>query len=304
MDLNDEQLRWGVRRRLEFIDFRLFWDGRFNRSDMIETFGISAQQTSADIGLYARLASDNLVYSSTEKAFVRTDQFKPIFIGETIDWYLVQLVSIRNNWLRSEDTWFASFPNVEVATLGNTATNPTVLLHILSAIRNRHKVDVNYDSMTGSSEHARTIAPHSLVQSSGYWYVRSWSSTHNDFRDYKLNRISSVGKARPSQIDPTLDYEWALEINLRIVPNPGLAPERQIAIAKERGMSNKQLVRSCRLSLVFYLMSEYNLDVEHGILNPEKQQIVLQNLEEVRSARAAARQMSKEALLRAQSSED
>ena len=34
-------LRWGVERRLEFIDFRLFWDGRINRGDLTEQFGIS-----------------------------------------------------------------------------------------------------------------------------------------------------------------------------------------------------------------------------------------------------------------------
>ena len=42
MEDDGERLRWGVRRRLEFIDFRLFWDGRFNRSDLAHTFGISA----------------------------------------------------------------------------------------------------------------------------------------------------------------------------------------------------------------------------------------------------------------------
>jgi len=30
-------LRWGVERKLEFIEFRLFWEGSVNRSDIIET---------------------------------------------------------------------------------------------------------------------------------------------------------------------------------------------------------------------------------------------------------------------------
>lgn len=50
-----ETVRWGVQRRLEFIDFRLFWDGRFNRRDLAETFGISAQQASSDIAQYTAL---------------------------------------------------------------------------------------------------------------------------------------------------------------------------------------------------------------------------------------------------------
>ena len=31
-------LKWGVERRLEFIEFRLFWEGGVNRSDIIGTF--------------------------------------------------------------------------------------------------------------------------------------------------------------------------------------------------------------------------------------------------------------------------
>jgi hypothetical protein len=53
------------------------------------------------------------------------------------------------------------------------------------------------------------------------------------------------------------------------------------------------------LSLSFYLMSDLNLDVPSGVLPPEKQQLVLQNHDEVVQARVAARQMSKEALARA-----
>src|SRR6476619_1347476 len=102
MDADGERLRWGVRRRLEFIDFRLFWDGRFNRSDIAETFGISAQQASADIAHYEKLAPDNLRYDRVEKAYKRTDLFAPAFIGETVDRYLLQLVAIENRWMRTE----------------------------------------------------------------------------------------------------------------------------------------------------------------------------------------------------------
>ena len=66
------------------------------------------------------------------------------------------------------------------------------------------------------------------------------------------------------------------------------------------GMTDGRLVRPCRLSLSFYLMSEFNLEVKPGVLKPEKQQIVLQNRDEVIQARTSARQMSIEALARAQ----
>ena len=159
MDKDAEQLRWGVRRRLEFIDFRLFWDGRFNRRDMAEAFGISAQQASVDIGQYEKIAPDNLAYDRAEKAYKRTEHFRPAFIGETIDRYLLQLVAIENQWMSQEDTWFGIFPTVEVVTLGGRPTDSTVLLHVLQAVRNGLEIDIEYASLTGSTQPSRTIAP-------------------------------------------------------------------------------------------------------------------------------------------------
>jgi hypothetical protein len=302
MEDGGERLRWGVRRRLEFIDFRLFWDGRFNRRDMAGTFGISAQQASADIAQYEKLAPENLRYDRAEKAYTRTEAFSPAFIGETIERYLLQLVAIENGWVRLEDTWFDAIPPVEVITLGRRSTDPTVLLHVLDAIRKGLEIDIEYMSLTGSAQSSRSIAPHALAHSAGRWYVRSWSRDHNDFRDYNLNRINAVIDHRSASIDPVLDFEWVHKINLVILPNPRLSAERQAAVASEHGMTDGRLIRPCRLSLSFYLMSEYNLDVEPGVLKPEKQQIILQNRDEVTQARALSRQMSIEALARASAS--
>ena len=46
MDIDKSELRWGVAQRLEFIEFRLFWEGRVNRSDLMEQFGLSVNQAS------------------------------------------------------------------------------------------------------------------------------------------------------------------------------------------------------------------------------------------------------------------
>jgi hypothetical protein len=293
-----EKMRWGLRRRLEFIDFRLFWDGRFNRKDMDEAFGLSSQQASTDIAKYDELAPGNLIYDRAEKAYVRAESFAPAFIAESFERYLLQLVAIENRWMRQEETWFHTIPPVEIVTLGRRPTDPQVLLRLLDAIRQKMEIKVEYASLTGSPEGSRVIAPHALAHSAGRWHVRAWSREHNDFRNYNINRIRSVGEQQPSAIDPALDFEWAHEINLVIVPNPGLSTEQQAAVAAEHGMKDGQLIWPCKLSLSFYLMTEYNLDVEIGVLRPEKQQLVLQNRVEVDQARAAARQMSIEALAR------
>ena len=303
MDNDSERLRWGVRRRLEFIDFRLFWDGRFNRSDLAGTFGISPQQASVDIGQYEKMAPNNLAYDRAEKTYRRADDFTPAFIAESVERYLLQLVAIENGWMRREDTWFDGTPPLEVITLRRRTTDPTVLLRVLDAVHKRLEIDIEYGSLTGPVRPSRTIAPHALAHSAGRWYVRSWSRDHNDFRDYNLNRIGAVASSRPSTVDPSLDFEWVHKMNLVILPNPALSQERQASVAAEHGMTDGRLVFPCRLSLSFYLMSEHNLDVEPGVLKPEKQQIVLQNRDEITQARVLARQMSIEALARAQGSD-
>jgi hypothetical protein len=49
MDNDRSELRWGVEQRLEFIEFRLFWEGHVNRSDVMEKFGLSVNQASSDL---------------------------------------------------------------------------------------------------------------------------------------------------------------------------------------------------------------------------------------------------------------
>jgi hypothetical protein len=46
---------WGQERRLEFIDFRLLWEGRLNRADITTFFRISVPQASLDLAKYQEL---------------------------------------------------------------------------------------------------------------------------------------------------------------------------------------------------------------------------------------------------------
>lgn len=294
-----ETVRWGVQRRLEFIDFRLFWDGRFNRRDLSDTFGISAQQASADIALYTEHAPANLVYDSTLKAYLRTPGYEPKIMHASAERYLLQLVAIENRWMRQEDTWFDKRPPIEDITLLRKQTDAQVLLRLLDAINQRCQLEIQYKSITGSAEPRRLIAPHAMFHALGRWYVRAWSTEHKDFRDYNLFRIDEAGTLAPSAADPSRDYEWLHETDLILAPNPDLSESQQAALESEYGMTDGRLVVTMRLSQTFYLMTEHNLDVPVGTLNAGKQQLVLLNHDEVVNARATARKLSIDAVERA-----
>ena len=68
-----KQLNWGAERRNEFIEFRVFWHGRINRSDLMETFGISLQQASLDLTGYAERWKRNLVYDKSLRTYLRDE---------------------------------------------------------------------------------------------------------------------------------------------------------------------------------------------------------------------------------------
>ena len=133
----------------------------------------------------------------------------------------------------------------------------------------------------------------------GWWEKGRALLDHDDFRDYNLFRIASVGASRPCSIDSALDFEWAHTTNLEIIPNPELTPTQQAAVAAEYDIIDGVRRIPVRLSLTFYVMTENNLDVDPGILPPGKQQLVLDNQSDVVSARDSARRLSKEALARA-----
>ena len=42
-------MRWGVEKRLEFIEFRLYWEACINRADITDQFGVSVPQASKDL---------------------------------------------------------------------------------------------------------------------------------------------------------------------------------------------------------------------------------------------------------------
>ncbi|MGI8931749.1 MAG: WYL domain-containing protein, partial [Sphingomicrobium sp.] len=111
--------------------------------------------------------------------------------------------------------------------------------------------------------------------------------------------ISGVGKSKPRTIDPRLDHEWQHVIDLVLVPNPNLPPERRRAVELEHRMVDGRRLVSCRLSMAFYLNAEHKLDVEPGVLDPLSQPLVLEDPDQIRKVREVVRALSIQALKRA-----
>lgn len=65
-------MRWAARTRMAFIRDRLAVVGELNRGSIMERFGVSQPQASADIKKFRALYPDEMRYDSSKKCFVAT----------------------------------------------------------------------------------------------------------------------------------------------------------------------------------------------------------------------------------------
>lgn len=291
-----DELRWGPRKRLEFIDFRLLWNARVNRGDICAHFRISPQQASADLATYERLAPDNMRYDRGQRTFVRGAAFRPLLIGGLSDRYLLQLKALRTGLLPLAETWFDTPPPAQVIDLRHRRVADLTLQTILDAIRDGLELQVTYSTMSDKPAGERHIAPHALASASGRWHARCWNRENGDFRDFNLNRIRGIHGQSPSTVDPKLDLEWHTEVDLMLLPNPDMSEYRQAAVRDEYAFDGEELRVTSRIALVFYLFHDYNLEPSSSGLPPTKRQLVLVNGEEVERARISAKDMSTRAI--------
>lgn len=293
-------LRWSVRRRLEFIDARLFWSGQFNRTDLCAAFGTSVAQASMDVARYEALAPSNLTYDRSAKVYRRAPGYEPALIGPSVESQLSQFAGVEGGWPTPGATWSGATTPVEVVALDRPGIEPIALLRILDALRDGAMVEVAPAPapVAAPAGRASRIAPHGLFRAADRWHVRAWSPDAGEFLDVDIHGASAAGAEGRPEVDPSLDFEWVHRIDLVIAPNPDLTDERRAVVAARHAMVGGRLVRPCRLSLIPYLVAAHDLDVEHGILSPERQPLVLLNAAEVAQTQAAVRQMARQELAR------
>jgi hypothetical protein len=281
-----DEVRWGLARRFEFIEWRIYWTGRVNRKDIEDRFGVSSPQASVDLRSYEENAPGNIFYDSTKKTFVASDEFVPRFLTVSADQYLLQLNAIQNGAVQPNDTWFSSLPPAAVMQTVIRSVDPLTLREILRAIEKRYEIDVTYQSLTKTRQ--RTIAPHSIAFDGHRWHTRAWCTKHAEFRDFVLTRILSIGESRPSDANPSDDMEWNTLVELNITAHPGLAEEQKRAIEHDFGIKDGSLKIKTRLALAFYFIKRLNLDIDDKTISPARKQIFLTNLPQIEEANRLA----------------
>ena len=276
------QLNWGAERRNAFIEFRIFWHGRINRSDLMETFGISHQQASLDLSGYADQWKRNLIYDKSLRSYVRGKHFKPRFITPSAEDYLSQLRAVDQGLVSREQSWINLFPGYATTPTPARGVAPETLREVLMAIHAPAALQVTYQSMSRPEPSARWIEPHALAFDGFRWHARAFCQNDQVFKDFLLSRIVEIGAQGPATADPQADADWHSEMVLEIGPHPGLSPTQRRAIEMDYGMENGRAQIPVRRALLFYALKRLGLDTDPSARRPQDQQIVLLNSEVLR----------------------
>lgn len=273
-------LRWEATRRMEFIEFRLYWEGKVNRGDLTDFFAISIPQASNDLSRYQELAPNNIDYDKSGKFYFATTEFIPIFYEPSSEHYLSLLKQVSSGISAKEDVFIKSFPEYDLIPILERPITAEMLKAIVDSIKNGIELRILYQSMSRPNPLSRWIAPKSLAYDGFRWGIRAYCFTNSKFMDFNIGRIWRIEETRPSTL-VEYDTNWYKEIVLRIGPNPGLTEDQQKTIEMEYGMVNGVKEVIVKQPFLSYFLKHYGLDPKNSERPPEAQHIVLLNPEEL-----------------------
>lgn len=273
-------IRWGSGRRFQFIETRLFWEGRVNRSDLTNNFGISVPQATADLARYQDLAPGNMDYDTKAKAYIATPQFTPRFADLSSDNFLTQFKLVAEGIMPREELSSSSALEFAIVPTPTRIVDKDILRAIFRSIISREQIEIYYQSMSRPEPIWRWVTPHALAYDGFRWHARAFCHLTKAFKDFLLTRVLDTGERRSHAIDHEMDREWSLFVNLKVGPHPQLSEDQRRIVELDYGMENGCFELKTRAALLYYVNKRLGLNGAEQ-RDPQEQQIVLLNNHEI-----------------------
>ncbi|XLZ71485.1 WYL domain-containing protein [Massilia sp. SR12] len=226
------------------IERCLFWKGEVQRADLVDTFEVTAVQAAKDFRLYMERFPGKMVYNQSRRRYLPQPGFVPV---------LIRPVTLDE---------FAGMPSTQVPVahwpLPLRRASTEVLLAMVEAVRERRKIEVQYQSMTGEAPEWRWLSPHAFASDAERWHVRAFCHTRRGFRDFVLGRILATRATDATDIDPATDTAWSTFVDVLVTPNPKLEAEQRQAIGAEYQLpEDLELTVKLRESMLFYVKAKF-----------------------------------------------
>lgn len=254
-------LRWSVETRLRFIDERLFWEGRINRSDLMRRFLVSTPQAASDLKRYLGLAPANLAYDSSERCYRATPGFTPAFGTPDAE-----------AWLRDAAAHpSATLPEIALLPLPARAVDAEWLRRVVAAIREGARLALLYQSMRRDQPVWREVTPRALASDGLRWHLRAFCHRDEAWEDFLFPRMVELGPMRVVPPPPPQDEAWERLVVVRLVPAAWLGPAQAASIVRDYGMvadedSRPERRIPVRQALLPYFMRRLRLDVRDALV--------------------------------------
>lgn len=282
--LEHPKVRWGQTRRLNFIDVRLQYDARINRSDLMSFFDISAPQASADLGLYQQMAPENLVYDNRQRIYLATEVFKPISGRSKAARYLNELQRLARGIVEPDESFVGYRPPTGVVASPSRAIEADEVAILVRAIRDRIALRVRYQSMDAPNPQEWVLSPHAFGFDGLRWHARAWCHARQIFRDFAVGRLEVLGQeSEVPKVEPDLDVGWHTQVVVVLVPHPKLSQSQRRVVVRDYGMIKERCELSCRKAMLFYTLRHLNLQGLTPSDNPAQQHVILENADEVQT---------------------
>lgn len=253
------ELSAAQRRRLAYIEFRVWFYGEVTRKNVLDRFNLATAAGTRDMVLYRELAPQNVLYEG--KAYRYRPSFMPLF-EHRAERVLAMLTA--GFGVGEPPSMGESLPHAVPARLNQPSLD--VLAGVTRAIHCGYPLRLIYHSMkTGAAP--REIVPHALVDSGLRWHVRAYDRTKGEFRDVVLTRMENIepvdsqttGNQLQSHELRTADAQWQKEITLDLVPHPAHPHPSSIARDFDMGARGKLRV-TLRAAVAGYVLRQWQVD--------------------------------------------
>lgn len=271
--------RWSQERRLEFIDFRLLWEGHVNRSDLTAYFGISVPQASADLAKYQELAPSNIMYDKQQRTYVALESFRPVVKASNAYSFLNAIRQVDGQMLTKDSTFLGWVPPYWIVRSPSRPVDALVLRSSLEAIRTNTILKIVYQSKTRPAPTERHISPHAIAFDGVRWHLRAYCFQHSEFRDFVISRIISARTSTDLGADPAGDLSWNAELTVIVEPSPQLTEGQRKAVELDYGMKGGRMELRVREAMLLYLLRQLPILSEGRKVSRDP--LVLANLAEL-----------------------
>lgn len=304
-DERQSRSKWEARKRLELIEFLLYWEQRVKAADIGGYFGVSDTQAFNDIETYRRLTlrvtEGGEVVGNLEP---RVEGKRPGFVKATEDMVCRFIVPEFDHYARffiedAQTSWTPvegfslSRPQLKfitVPTLDRRPVEAGSARAILRAIINRMDVEADYLSPAYGSPKTVRFSPTALGFDGFRWHVRAYrhdqATRRQDgsaYRDMVLERIGRARAVERTQIVPS--DPGAKPCQVEVVPNPSLPLHQQDNVAAQYpDMRDRVWAKTMPRSLVPYFLKRYQIEESSLRKAPHQEPLVLKNREAVTQA--------------------